>query len=743
MKLRSQMLLAAALTLAVPLVGWKSVKQLYGALQQTRIDEQTLKVANMRLALSEASDIQTAMSNARSTTVDSDWHVESSRYPIFIDGYDDDWQNLLNAPRRYQDQTLSVIADVRTARHGKRLYLFIAVRDQTVIYHTPPVLRADAGEGEQPDRQSLLVNGDSVELLVQGMQTSDGAPEWQHALIRTIAPGPVEVVRATDSRTVTGERRSAGLRIDGWEAAWVKSRDGYQLEIALPLPANGSKAAFAVVDVDYRGERRARWAGSLSPLAMARAYRTRQSPVELATGSLFYLSDAAAARLEPWVLPGGRARLFDIHGRLLADVNNLYAQIPDEDEALAAAGSSKGLWDAILLRVFAFFVAGDLPLLPESQGSPLSLSLSRERRATVLDDQPVTTRYVTDENDRVLGTLAPVGSEPRRGYLLFESNEEHASAYAGSELARLFSLLLLVSLLAGSGLLVFAFVLSSRIRRLSREAQHAVSADGRVHGLPGSDARDEIGDLSRKLSTLLARSAAYTQYLEALSSRLSHELRTPLSVVRTSIENLDRDSLDAQSTLLIDRASSGAEHLGAIIQALVESTRLEQTVQMADRQPVNLSHWLAGLQARYRQVYDGVEFRLSMEAPAELSITASPELLCQAFDILVDNAVSFARSGPVVLHLGLEQDRTDRGNDVPRLQLAVINRGDPLDETTLMRLFDPMYSARTGTGEAASGELHLGLGLYIVRMIAEAHEGTVMASHEDGWNMIGMRLPGL
>ncbi len=96
MKLRSQMLLAGVLTLAVPLVGWQSVKQLYSALQQTRIDEQTLKVANMRLALSEASDIGDALASGQATTIDKDWYAESTPYPVFIDGYDDDWQTLVS-----------------------------------------------------------------------------------------------------------------------------------------------------------------------------------------------------------------------------------------------------------------------------------------------------------------------------------------------------------------------------------------------------------------------------------------------------------------------------------------------------------------------------------------------------------------------------------------------------------------------------------------------------------------------
>ena len=730
MKLRSQMLLAGVLTLAVPLVGWQSVKQLYGALQQTRIDEQTLKVANMRLALSEASDITDALASGQATSIDKDWYAESSPYPVFIDGYDDDWQTLVSDPFIYRDEAGQAGASVRIASHEDKLYLFVHVVDEQVVYHIPPVLIVDAGEGEQPDRQTRLVNGDSVELLVETETKGGSTLRWQHGLFRTIAPGPVEALTA-----------HSGIEITDWQGAWVKTNVGYQLEVELPLPPSGSRVGIAVVDVDVPGESRTRWIGSVSPADMAAVHRKYAHSSRLSTGLLFHDSDAVGHRLSAWTLPGSRTRLFDVHGRLLADVNNLYERNISDDEAVEAAQSSDGLWDAVLLRVFAFFVAGDLPLLPETRSTRVSLTLSEERRASVQTESPVTSRYVTEENDRVLGTLTAIGSNPQRGFLLFESNEEHSSAYAGSELARLFSLLLLVSLLAGSGLLIFALVLSSRIRRLSREAQHAVGADGRVRGLPGSDAQDEIGDLSRKLSTLLERSAAYTQYLEALSSRLSHELRTPLSVVRTSIENLDRDKLDEQSRLLIDRASGGTEHLGSIIKALVESTRLEQTVKMAEMERVNLAEWMSGSLVRYQQVYPQMRFELSPAEIPALNVPASPELLSQAFDKLVDNAIGFAQEGPVILHLEIDPVESGRRHDQRCVQLSVANRGEPVEASILDHLFEPMFSAREHSDPSGNDKLHLGLGLYIVKMIAEAHGGGVLAYNEHGWVRVGMRLP--
>ncbi|MBX2881735.1 MAG: hypothetical protein KTR32_17440, partial [Granulosicoccus sp.] len=605
MKLRSQMLVAAGLMLIVPIVGWQSTQELYQALQQTRIDEQTLKVANMRLALTDTPELFDVLNDTTADARAHDIYAEYSPYPLFLDGYADDWRPLHARAVSYANQSSPHEAiSVRAAQRNDALFLHISVVDEQIVYHKIPVFRPDAGEGEQPDRWTQLVNGDSIEILIENNATGGGKSTIEHGLFRAIAPGPLTALQASDSVVPSGSSvgRKAGSPLSSWQAFWEESAGGYQLELQLPLPQSGSLIGIAVIDIDQRKQPRDRWSGSISPTLMARWNGEGLAPIEPAR--IFYNSERVESRLDKWVSPGLRARLFDRQGRLVADVNRLYTRADmDEESADEAAFSTRGILDALMLRLFSAFVAGDLPLMSATQSAPIELSLLPHRRALIQSgNEPVTSRYVTDENDRVLGSLASIGNDPIRAYLLLEANEEHSSAYAGSQLARLFGLLLLVSLLSGIGLLVFAMVLSARIRRLSQQAQHAVSVDGRVQGLPGSDARDEIGDLSRKLSSLLSRSAAYTSYLEALSGRLSHELRTPLSVVRTSIENLDLDRLDNESRTLVERANAGAAQLTATIKALVDSTRLEQIVQGAHKQSIDLADWLTNSQQTYAQV---------------------------------------------------------------------------------------------------------------------------------------------
>src|SRR5690606_38782001 len=99
--------------------------------------------------------------------------------------------------------------------------------------------------------------------------------------------------------------------------------------------------------------------------------------------------------------------------------------------------------------------------------------------------------------------------------VLVEETTNAVLAERNRAFERLFSIVVAVLLVGSIALTVYATWLSSRIRRLARDAEAAIDRDGRVLGpLPGSGARDEIGDLARSYSGVLARLAGYASYQE-------------------------------------------------------------------------------------------------------------------------------------------------------------------------------------------------------------------------------------
>jgi signal transduction histidine kinase len=118
----------------------------------------------------------------------------------------------------------------------------------------------------------------------------------------------------------------------------------------------------------------------------------------------------------------------------------------------------------------------------------------------------------------------------------------------------------------------------------------------------------------------------------------------------------------------------------------------------------------------YRLAYPAA--RIAFARPdREIIVEGAPDLIAQMLDKLVANAVEFATGGDVTVTL------ERRGSHV---RLAVGNDGQLLPEGDSGRLFESLVSVRAG---GDTGEPHLGLGLYIVRLIAEFHGGNVRADN--------------
>ncbi len=265
-------------------------------------------------------------------------------------------------------------------------------------------------------------------------------------------------------------------------------------------------------------------------------------------------------------------------------------------------------------------------------------------------------------------------------------------------------------------LLVFASRLAARIRRLHREADAAIDAQGRIRGrISASHARDEIGDLSRYMAAVLSRLKEYNAYLEAMAGRLSHELRTPVAVVRSSLDNLKAEPIPDSARVYLERAGEGVDRLSRLIARLSEATRLERLLESAERERFDLAKVIAGCVDGYRAAYPAREFAIA--APqSPVIIEGVPDAFAQLLDKLVENALDFAPPGtPIRVTL----EKKDAG-----ARLAVENDGPAIPEAMLGRLFDSLVTLREGE--------HLGLGLYIVRIVAEFHGGRVRAANLPG-----------
>ena len=308
------------------------------------------------------------------------------------------------------------------------------------------------------------------------------------------------------------------------------------------------------------------------------------------------------------------------------------------------------------------------------------------------------------------------------GALVVEETTNAIRSLSDRTLEKMVAGTLVAFALAALVLLAFASRLSLRLRRLRDEAENAIDSQGRVKKLiAGSRANDEVGDLSRSFSTALERLAQYNVYLEKLGGRLTHELRTPITVVRSSLENLRMEPVTEEARVYTERAAEGLARLETILTRMSEATRLEQLVRQPERERFDAREVVRGCIAGYEAISPGLKLAVSLP-PAPVMLRGAPDLYAQMLDKLTANAADFAsREEPVRIRLD------EHGT------LTVSNAGPLLPAEMAGRLFESMVSVRSGS----SREPHLGLGLYIVRLIAEFHGGRARAANrEDGSGVV-------
>lgn len=474
-----------------------------------------------------------------------------------------------------------------------------------------------------------------------------------------------------------------------------RSAAGYTLE--LELPRSNLLPQLAIRVLDQQGEEPRRSIGSLD------AGRLIAWPVVPV--------DVQSARLAALAPAGVRLRLLSPEGWVLARAGRLGEVVP--------SSSDPGLKRWLRTVVYRTLLApplgdGDAYRLDHVLLTTPETDAAREGREATGWRSAATSIAV------VLSVAVPVGGEAGSGALLLEREADALLIWTNRALGTLMFGGLLSMLLAGALLFGYTGWLSWRIRRLKDAAESALTPEGRLRGdFPRSRALDEVGDLSRSFARLLDQLGQYNDYLRTLTAKLSHELATPLAVVRSSLDNLEHEPLPDSARPYAERARAGIERLRRLLRAMSEAQRIEQAIATLDVERLDLVQLAAAAAEAYRGVVrtEGRSVRIELEpAPQPVWLSGSPELIFQALDKLFDNALGFVPEHGGWIRITLAA--VSGGGEI-----RVANNGPPLPKRMQGQLFESMVSLR-GEGSGA----HLGLGLYVVRLVAEAHAGSVSAA---------------
>jgi two-component system sensor histidine kinase ChvG len=699
--LRWTLLIALLPLLTLPWVGLRFVERMSDLMRNDRLENLGMTASSLAATLHERRTLFGSAPTIDTLPAGAQALPTALLAQVHADARDDDWsdvprQTLTVSPRGDAlPSTLGLrIAVARSQEDPKTLTVRIEAKDERLV----PAFD-DSGTPAPGDRVRID-SGDSPGALRS--LTIVAVPAQARAAQPDVPPPPGGIAPAPALPTPT---------------RLIARSDGWFTQVA--LPGDPALLRIWVEDVDYLGSRKLEAVADSGLLAPVRTARGPDGGAALALSGAWAEAGRALDRAP------GRLTVHDALGRVLYRHENAASAVRTADDWTSKIARSI-LTAASRTQPEHLFARGDPATGAGAPPGSSALSPLASALAGVPASQAQRVGTQAGLPAWRLASAHPIWiGEQAIGALVIEEESTARHAPGQRALERLALLAALAVCATVGSLLLVATLTVGRIVRLRNQAEAAIDARGRVVGtISGSRLHDELSDLGAGYQRVLHRLREHQDYLGNLRSRLVHELRTPIMVVRSSLENLV-DAIDdpGQRGAYVERVRVGTDRLERIVSSMGEASSLEAMLANSRLESIDLVALLEGCTTGYRDTFRNHSFELQTDAGPRLCAVV-PEAIVQALDKLVSNAVDFAPPGSTI-RLSLSQTTcSTQDRRTPGWLITVNNQGPPLPATMQASLFDSMVSLRP---ERAGESTHLGLGLYLVRLIAEFHGGHAFA----------------
>lgn len=647
----TRMLLFSALfLLALPWLGYRYIDEMKNFLLQGQEDAQLLAARAVAVVLNGRAELFHPVDEPGDLAIEkSALYVYPLENPVEVDGYSGDWGVLQQQAKIFGRE--SYLYD-RTGGSGQAVTFSLLLGEyRQNLYALVRVMDENIVYRNPGYRR--LDHSDHVRLEIL-------TPEGESKRIMFITEGQGQV--SVYEMTPEWKMPETGKPVYAISGIWQERTDGYYLELRIPRSWVGTQPhmMFSVANVDSTVERQI---------------------------------DSIVATLEK-----------EHAGKL----NRLITRSPQLDRILQGLGSADaGICVVDRYRRVRGVFGGENESTLCSQKDMVSADLVD----IALKGSQSVLRYENLEGESVIVAAQPVyANEEVMGAVLLEKNSSHILGLQRESLQRIIIATFIVFLIAITGLMLFSAWLAYRIRKLQKEASHAIDADGRViseHIKTDQYAADEIGQLSRDISSLLSRLKSYTGFLESVPRTLRHEILNPVNTISMSLQKLDADMVNGA---VLNSARKAAQQLELIVHGLTEAAHIEDALKQDEYERFDLASMVCEYVENSKLKHG--ESRFNYIGPCSgVCIMGSDLRIAQLFDKLKDNALDFSENKSEIL---FELKQLEN-----KVELSVTNEGPGIPGDILDSLFSGMLSSRP----IKDGRPHLGIGLFVANRIALQHGG--------------------
>lgn len=222
----------------------------------------------------------------------------------------------------------------------------------------------------------------------------------------------------------------------------------------------------------------------------------------------------------------------------------------------------------------------------------------------------------------------------------------------------------------------------------------------------------------------IQREAQLNQAKTDFVSNVSHELRTPLALIRMFSETmlLGRAKNEEKKKEYLEIIFKETNRLTNIVNRILNFSRIEANRKVYHKEPIDASALLKEIMRdySYHLEQNGFEWNIEIGDSSQM-INVDREAIYEAVIILIDNAMKYSESSKhITLSLTTDPQKT---------HIAVADRGIGIAPEKLEQVFDKFFRVSDNDRYVAQGA---GLGLSILKHIANAHEGQIHVDSELG-----------
>ncbi|HMD62194.1 MAG TPA: ATP-binding protein [Opitutaceae bacterium] len=286
---------------------------------------------------------------------------------------------------------------------------------------------------------------------------------------------------------------------------------------------------------------------------------------------------------------------------------------------------------------------------------------------------------------------------------------------------------LLLSLSAGTFL---AWRATRPLREVAETARRILDEHDPAARVPTPGGSGELAVLARQLNTLLDKNATHVRVLRETLDALAHDLRTPLTRLRGTAELALRDGGNpAEARSALADCVDETDRVLHLLEALLDVSAAEAGALALRRERVDLCALAARAADLYREVAEQKNIRIELDLSACVEMSDDPVRLGQALSNLVDNALKYTPDGGLV--------RISAAAEPGAATVTVSDTGPGVPPAERDAIWRRLYR-----GDSSRSQRGWGLGLTLVRAVAEAHGGSASVSGPPGGGArFEMRFP--